>query len=156
LFDLITGMGAIAERNEAVAVERLERAIAWGAVAEDARHLVWAGSASLFRGDDRGAASLFERGAAKARADGTLGALGAGLGLLGLHHFVAQHLDQASIVSREALEFVREVGAENLAAVPLFVLAGVAAIRGDDDEAQTRAAEAQELSLAHGLMIGAA
>ena len=156
VFDLITGMGAIAERNEGLAVERLERAISWGAVAEDARHLVWAGSASLFRGDDRRASSLFERGAAKARADGALGALGAVLGILGLQHFVGQRLDQAAMVSREALEFVREVGADNLAALPLFVLAGVAAIRGDDEEALARAAEAQELSFAHGLMIGAA
>jgi len=152
----LRGLAAIAEGDQAGAVPFLETAVAFGEVADDPREVIWSASACLWLGDGRRAGLLFERGAALARESGALGLLAPALGTLGLQHFFAQRLDQAAIAGREALAFAREVGADNLAVLPQFVLAGIAAIQGDDEEATRLAYEAIEHSETHGLALGAA
>jgi DNA-binding NarL/FixJ family response regulator len=152
---LLHGLGAIAEGDQARAVPFLENAVALGEASDDPRQLVWSASACLWLGDGRRAAQLYERGAAVARARGAFGLLGPALAAVGLQHFFAQRFDLAASTSREAIAFVGEVGAVNLAALPQFVLAGVAAIQGDDEQASQLATEAIEHSETHGLVLGA-
>src|SRR5262249_9713170 len=78
------------------------------------------------------------------------------LSFLALQNFVAQRFDQAAPAAAEAVELAREVGAQNLLPLSLFVLAGIAAIRGDEEEATRHAREAFEIADAHDLPLGAA
>ena len=154
--DLLSGLGAIADRDPAAAAPRIERLLAWGALAEEPRHVVWAGSAAFWLGDAERAQTLLERGARLAREQGALGILVTALDVLGLRHYFAQRFDQAVVACREAVELNRELGSENLAQLPLFVLAAIAAIRGDDEEADRRATASLEYATAHGQLLAAA
>jgi DNA-binding NarL/FixJ family response regulator len=154
--DLLAGLGAIAERDTRTAVERLSRAVVAGTADDDPTHVAWAGSASMFLGDEEQGGVLFARAAALARARGAFGILAPALSLLGFQRLAAQQFDQAALAATEAERFSREVGSENLLPMTHFVLAHVAAIRGQDDEATGRAKAAFELANAHGLVVGAA
>jgi DNA-binding CsgD family transcriptional regulator len=153
---ILTGLGTIAEGDAVAAVPFLEQAVAAGELSDDLRQISWSGSAALWLGDERRAGVLFERGVALARARGALGILAPTLGSLGLYHFFAQRFDQAVLAGREAVDFAREVGAENMAALPLFVVAAVAAIRGEDEVATRLAGEVLERAAANGLTLAAA
>jgi DNA-binding CsgD family transcriptional regulator len=156
ILSLLKGLGAIATQNMETAVEQLGRVIAAGAELDDPRHVIWAGSAALGLGDEERARTLYVRGAAIARSQGALGNLAIALALVGLQQFIAQQFDQAAVAAAEAERLTRDVGADNLLPLPKFVLAGVAAIRGRDDETDRHAAEALAISREHGLPLGAA
>jgi DNA-binding CsgD family transcriptional regulator len=153
---LLTGLGATARGDPAEAAPLLDRVASWGALTDDPRHVAWAASAALWLGDNPRATALFERSASLARAQGALGHLAVILGALSLSHFFAQRFDQAAVAAHEAVEFTREVGADNQSTMPNFVLAAVAAIRGDDEEARRRATVALERANARGLPVAAA
>src|SRR5262245_20599528 len=70
--------------------------------------------------------------------------------------WLAERFDDAPIAAVEAVRFARELGAANVAARPLSVLAFVAAIHGDDDEARRLAGEVLEVAAPHGLRPAAA
>src|SRR5262249_40771649 len=153
--DLLTGLGATADGDPAAAAPRLERVLALGAVSEQPRLVVWAGSVAIWLGDERRAQALLERGAALSRTQGALGILVPALTGLGLRHYFAQQFDEAVAASAEAVELAREPKAENLAQLPVFVLAAVAAIRGDDAEAADQAGRSLEYTTAHGQALAA-
>jgi DNA-binding CsgD family transcriptional regulator len=155
IVDLLSGLGAIAAGDPGTARAHLERAMAFGETSEEPRDVVWAGSSALWLGDPR-AAALLERGAAVSRARGSLGILGAALGALGLQRFFTHQFDRAAQAGAESLELHREVGSENLVPLPLFVLAALAAIRGEDERATALAHEALERGKAHALPLGSA
>jgi len=154
--NLLAGLSAIARRDQATAAEKLGWVVATAADANEARHALWGGSASLWLGQDEKAGQLFAHGAALARASGAFGVLAPALTYLGLQHFIAQRFDQAALSATEAEQFAREIGADNLLPMAHFVLAGVAAVRGDDDEVNRRAGAALELATAHNLPLSAA
>ena len=154
--DLLTGMGAIAANDHDAAQLRLNRAVDAGLDLEEPQFVVWSGSAAMYLGDVPLGGRRFARGVELARARGQFGILAPALSLLGVQNFIAQRYDQALLAAAESLQFAREVGAENLTVAPQFVLAGVAAIRGQDDDAVRYAEASIELSQAHGLPVGAA
>lgn len=153
---LLSGLGALAERDTGTAITELGKVIAAGFEDSDPYHVIWAGSAAFSLGEEERAGALYSRGAELARARGSLGLLAPALGFLSLQNLLAQRLDQAVVTAAEAEQLAREAGAENLLALPWFVLAAVAAIRGHDDEARRRVSEAIALASRHGLLLAAA
>jgi tetratricopeptide (TPR) repeat protein len=154
--DLLTGMGAIAAHDYDAAQLRLNRAVDAGLDFDEPQFVVWSGSAAMYLADVQVGGRRFARGAELARVRGQFGILAPALSLLGVQNFIAQRYDQALLAAAESLQFAREVGAENLTVAPQFVLAGVAAIRGQDDDAVRYAEASLELAQAHGLAVGAA
>jgi DNA-binding CsgD family transcriptional regulator len=153
---LLSGLGALAEGDVKNASAHLAQAAAAGAGSDDPVHIIWAGSAAIFLGDEEGSGRLFGRAAALSRARGGLGALASALGVLSVQRFVAQRFDQAAAAAAEAEQFALEVGAENLTAFSQFVLAALAAIRGEDAEAVRRADASFELARVHDMPVAAA
>ena len=144
------------EGDTVTATAELDSAIARGFEDDDAYHVVWSGSAAMWLGDEERAGALYATGAALARARGSVGVLAPALGLLSLQLFIAQRFDEAGVSATEAEQMAREAGAENLIALPLFVRAAVAAIRGLDDEAQRLVSDTIALASAQGLLLAAA
>ena len=148
----LSGVGAMAAGDTEAGVPRLEAALARAESLEDPLHLLFAGHAALWLGDDDRMAAALDRGIRSARARGTLGGLTELLAVRASQFFLAQRFDGAALAATEALRFARDVGADNLAVTPLTILAYLAALRGDDDEALAMAGEALELSTARGLL----
>jgi DNA-binding CsgD family transcriptional regulator len=156
IVSLLSGLGAVAERDTETAITQLGKAIAAGFEDSDPYHVIWAGSAAFSLGDEERAGALYLRGAELARARGSLGLLAPALGYLSLRNLIAQRFDQAVLTAAEAEQLARDAGAENLIALPKFVLSAVAAIRGEDDEARRLVSETVALASAHGLLLAAA
>src|SRR5262245_16170566 len=111
---------------------------------------------AFWLGDDVRGLALAERSASVARASGEIGLLAATQGVRSSHYFMAQRFDDASVAAREAMELSREVGAENLVLIPMGVRASIAAVRGDDDEAERLAEAVIELAVPRGLGLRSA
>lgn len=149
--NVLTGIGALTEGDTERGAGLIEPVLAWAARTENPRHVVWGGSAALWLGDAERAEALFSRGASLARERGAIGILPPALRLSGVQHFFAQRFDAAVLACTEAVQLARDVGADNQIPVPLAILAKVAAIRGDYEDARRRAHEALERATAHGL-----
>jgi DNA-binding CsgD family transcriptional regulator len=153
---LLTGQGAMWRGDTELGTELLESAIAWAQTAEDPRHVSWGSRASMFLGDHVRAATLLDRAAGLARAQGAMGVLATVLGLRALQLERANRYDDAVVAASEALSIARELEAPNFIPLPLGVLAMVAAIRGRDAEVGERVDEARQIAGAHGLAVPAA
>jgi DNA-binding CsgD family transcriptional regulator len=66
-----------------------------------------------------------------------------------------QEFDEAAVAATEALQLVRELGADNLQLYPLAALAVVSAVRGDEDDTTRKAKEVLEHATANGLRLRA-
>src|SRR5262249_30842523 len=128
---------------------------AWGAAADEPRHVVWASFGAQWIGDDDRWTALVDRAAALARARGELGTLADALGMRASQLVLKQQFDEASGRASEALGLARELEAENLELYPLSALAVVAAVRGDDEEARQHAEQALATATANGLPLRA-
>ena len=147
----LAGVGAMITGDTAVAAPRLEAALERAPGLEDPLQLLFAALAALWLGDDDRMAAMLERGIRSARARGAIGPLTELLAVRSSQLLLAQRFDGAALAATEALRFAREVGAENLAATPLTVLAYLSALRGDDGEAARQVGEALDLATARGL-----
>jgi DNA-binding CsgD family transcriptional regulator len=150
---LLSGIGALGEGDAERAAALLGKAVAWGFVADDPRQVMWVGAGASWLGDDEQASALWSRAGSLARARGEIGILVPALGALGMQRFLAQRFDEAAIVTAEALELAREVRGANMEAFTLGISAGIAAVRGEDEDARARADEALEAATARGLPI---
>src|SRR5262249_45995957 len=101
-------------------------------------------------GEEREVAALSRRSASLARAQGAIGILVYALGTHAANEFVEQRFDEAELVGTEAARFAREIGAENPLSFLRALLAGVAAIRGEDEVAVRQAEGALEHATSHG------
>jgi DNA-binding CsgD family transcriptional regulator len=153
--NLLGGLTAISAGDSDRGVSLLESALAWAASADEPRYVLWAGWAAVTLGDPEQAEALFARGARLARARGAIGLLSTALRLMGLQHFLAQRFDRSALACGEAVQFARDIGAENHLPAPLAILAEIGAIHGDHDEARLRADEALEGATARGLALAA-
>jgi DNA-binding CsgD family transcriptional regulator len=151
--DALAGYGAMAEGDPARGAPLLERAVAWGSTSEDPRELLFAAVCALWLGLDEEVLAILERGGVAARNRGAVATLIELLGFRSSQLAVVQRFDGAELAAAEALRLARELGADNLVAMPLIALAHVAAVRGEDETARARAGEALELATAHGLAV---
>jgi len=131
----------------------LERAVAWALTGEDERHLFWASIGAMWVGTDERTLDLSGRAVALARRRGAISVLIPLLGARASQFFLAQRLDDALLTADEAVRFAGDLRAENWVMLPQCIQAGVAAIRGDDDEARRLAELVLEPATARGLVV---
>jgi DNA-binding CsgD family transcriptional regulator len=153
---VLVGWEAMAEGESARAAEHLEAAVAWAATAEDEQLVFWGSVGAILLGDDRAWGALINRAIALARERGALGILAESLSVRSLQLLLAQRFDEAAASAAEGADLARELGAQNFTTLPTNVLAAVAAIRGDEEEAARRAAQTVERATVHGLALQAA
>ena len=137
--------------DTAEGVGLLERAIAWAAISDEPRHVLFASLSAIWLGDDEAAGALARRAAQLARHRGELGTLAETLGGRAAHLVLAQRFEEAALVAGEAVQLARELRAENVVLIPQAVLAIVAAIQGRDAEARRHGEELLALATSKGL-----
>jgi DNA-binding CsgD family transcriptional regulator len=161
---LLVGIGSLAEGDFETAVPKLRLALELAdelvgtGVDTGPGHraplaLLFTGRAALYLGDDRAAYRAHSEAAARAREAGALGALTQILPILAITEVWAGQWDSGSATAREGLRLGRELGQDHLVAQALVLLALVAALRGDEQECRTLAAEGRELASARGLGV---
>ena len=112
--------------------------------------------AALMVGNDVGFETLLTRAISVARDRGQFGVLAEAIALRAAQLLMMQRLDEAAHAADEALQFGREVRTDNHMLMPLGVLAAVAAIRGEDEEARRRADEVLAVATKRRLVVRAA
>jgi DNA-binding CsgD family transcriptional regulator len=137
------------ERAAALLAESLE----WVADTKDTYTIYLAGVCALYLGDDRRYDALLTRALGQARTRGEIGLVAEALALRAPQLLLAQQFDEAARAAEEAVQFARELKADNFALMPLAVLAALAALRGDDEEARRRAEEAIEHASVRNLRV---
>src|SRR5262245_53303822 len=152
----LEGVGAMVAGDSERGIPLVERAIELAEPAGLERSAYFAMAGAFWLGDDVRGLALAERSASVARASGEIGLLAATQGVRSSHYFMAQRFADASVAAREAMELSREVGAENLVLIPMGVRASIAAVRGDDDEAERLAEAVIELAVPRGLGLRSA
>jgi DNA-binding CsgD family transcriptional regulator len=153
---LVTGWGALYEGENERGSELLEQAASWASGVDDERFALWGCWAAVMLGDDRRFEALLGRAIPLARSRGSIGVLTESLSVSALQLILAQRYDDAAVAALEAVRFAEELGAANFALLPANVLAVVAAVRGEDEEALRRAHEVLERSGATGQVQQAA
>jgi DNA-binding CsgD family transcriptional regulator len=148
--DFLNGLGAIAAHDLERGVARLEGIVTSAVASDDPRYGVWAALAGTLVGEERQAAGFFRHSASLARAQGAIGILIYALATHALNEFAEQRFDEAELLGVEAAQFARELGAENPLSLLRALLAGVAAIRGEDEVAVREAEAALEHATSHG------
>jgi DNA-binding CsgD family transcriptional regulator len=154
--DLLNGHRAMMDGDWPTAAALFERALVFGASSGDERAILFAAVAAWRLGDDGRAAALYARGVALARDRGALGALANIQSVRATTLLLAQRFDEAMLAATESLSLTREVGAENLVVSPLSVLGAVAAVRGDEREAERLSTESLTLANSRGMLLRAA
>ncbi len=158
LAGLLIGIGAHAAGDFETAVPKLRLALELADELDAADvtqplALLFAGRAALFLGDDRAAHRAHREAAGRARDAGALGVLTQILPILTTTEVWAGRWDSGSANAQEGLRLGREIGQHHLVAQALVLLALIAALRGDEEECRTLAAESRELASARGLGV---
>jgi DNA-binding CsgD family transcriptional regulator len=149
--DALAAVAHVRRGDAAAHRDRVEAALAWASTAEDPWRVFSISVATLFLGDDRRSGALIGRAVSLARANGQFGVLAEALAVRAVQLRMGQRFEEAEIAAGEGLQFARELGAVNVAARCMGILAFIAAVRGDDVRARTDAGEALEVAAAHGL-----
>ncbi|MET0683740.1 MAG: AAA family ATPase [Solirubrobacteraceae bacterium] len=150
---LVAGITARVEGDEPAAAAALGAAAAEGAALDDPQLVLWAGAAAFFAGDEDAATALHERAADLARAAADAAVLPFALTFLATAHLLGGRLAVAEADGREARRLAAESGQENLGAQVDAVLAGVAALRGDEAGCRELAEGARTAAAARGLVL---
>jgi DNA-binding CsgD family transcriptional regulator len=151
----LAGFAAMINGDASTGVPLLSEVVAWGARAEQPRHVVWASYGAQWLGDDEHFRTLTDRAASLARKRGELGILADTLGMRAGQLALKQQFDDASVAASEAVELARELNAVNLELYPRAALAIVSAVRGNDAEAHAHAEEVLEHATRNGLLLRA-
>jgi len=149
----LEGSDAMNSGDPARGAPLLEQAVAWALAGDDERHLFWASIGAMWVGSDQRTLDLSRRAVALARQRGAISVLTPLLGARAGQLFLAQHLDDALLAADEAVRLARDVRAENWVLLPQCIQAGIAAIRGEDDEARRLAEAVLEPATARGLVV---
>ena len=151
----LAGFAAMINGDTSEGVRLLGEVVAWGAAADEPRHVMWASYAAQWLGDEERFGALTDRAASLARQRGELGVLADTLGMRAGQLALKQRFDEASVAASEAVQLARELKADNLELYPLAALAIVSAVRGRDEEAREHAEAVLELATAKGLPLRA-
>jgi DNA-binding CsgD family transcriptional regulator len=149
----IRGFAAERDGDAALTVSVLRPAIELAAVSDDT-YAVFIGSVgAVVVGDDATYDALLGRAVSMGRARGELGLLSEAIALRAVQLATVQRYDEAAHAAMDALQFGREVRAPNHMLMPRAVLAVVAAVHGEADEARRRADEVLRVAKAHTLVV---
>ncbi|WP_217913985.1 helix-turn-helix transcriptional regulator [Miltoncostaea marina] len=148
----LAGVRRAAEGRIAEALEPLRAASAASEGEDDPRQLVWSSNADAWLGDLDRTLVLQRRAIELARARGALGTVAVALTRRGA--LLAWHgrVHEAWADGEEALRLTEEAGIENSTAQARAVLAGVAALRGDEDACREHAERALAQAARRGLL----
>jgi DNA-binding CsgD family transcriptional regulator len=116
--------------------------------------LTIAGLLWLYVGDSARAREAFGRHAAALRAKGTLAELAGIMPACAVAEVQDRALADAAVSCEDGLVLARQLGWVHAETVLLAVEARIAALRGDEETARAKAAEAQRRGLATGLVVG--
>jgi DNA-binding CsgD family transcriptional regulator len=153
LATMIAGVTARFAGDERAAAAALRSAAAQGATLEDPQLVLWAGAAAFFAGDEQAATALHERAAELARTAADASVLPFALTFLATAHLWSGRLALAEADGREARRLAGESGQENLGVQVDAVLAGVAALRGEEAACRALAEGARAAAQARGLVL---
>lgn len=154
---LVRGMSGYFAGDFALASKGLSASLALADEADAAAStayrgvLLLAGGAALFLGDDAAADRLNRRLAFRAREAGHLPLLTQALPRLALAEVGHGHWSAAAASLADGVRLAREGGQHQVVAHMISVLALIAAMRGDDEECRSLAAESTELASARRL-----
>ena len=151
----LAGFAAMINGDTSEGVRLLTDVVAWGAGADEPRHVIWASYGAQWLGDEERFGALTDRAAAMARERGEFGILADTLGMRAGQLALRQQFDEASVAASEAVQLAREIKADNLELYPLAALAIVSAVRGRDEEARRQAENVLEHATANGLRLRA-
>ena len=152
----LEGVAAMVAGDSARGIPLVEQAIELAEAAGPERSAYFAMAGAFWLGDDVRGQALGERSASLSRASGAIGQLAATQGVRSSYYFMAQRFDDAAVAAREAVELSREVGSENLVLIPFGVMASIAAVRGQDEDAERLAASVLEVAVPRGLGLRSA
>jgi DNA-binding CsgD family transcriptional regulator len=136
--------------------DELEEAFVWASSNDDPELVYVVGVALALSGDDQHFEPLNDRAVSLARTCANLGILAQALTIRAVRRAMQHRFDAAVLGAEESLQFARELGSTNFAAISLSILAYIAAVRGEDEQARRYAGEAFEIATAHGLAPRAA
>jgi DNA-binding CsgD family transcriptional regulator len=158
LMPLVQALRATARTMEGktIAGGELDAAFHWALASDAAEHVFPVAVAIAVTGDDRHFAPLLDRSVTLARVRGEFGILAEALVLGATRHVMQQRLEPALREATESLEFARDLGAANVRATGLSILALVAAFRGERHAAAQYADEVLELATTNDLAPRAA
>jgi DNA-binding CsgD family transcriptional regulator len=158
LSHFVAGMGAYFDADFADAAQKFRVALDCADEADAAASVAYrgvlllAGGAGLFLGDDRAADRLNRRLAFRAREAGHVPLLTQALPRLALAEITAGHLPTAAASLTDGIRLARQGGQHQVVSHMLAVLALIAALRGEEEECRSLAAEALELASARRLV----
>jgi DNA-binding CsgD family transcriptional regulator len=138
--DMLSGQ---AERGSAAISAALDQM----AGTSSAQWLRWAGTGSLYLGDNRRTSRLFRESARRARATGALDFLPLALSGVGTAEQVRGRFADAEVAADEGLRLARETGQRIAEGLNLTTLAAVAAFHGEDDRCRQYARAALDLAI---------
>jgi DNA-binding CsgD family transcriptional regulator len=112
----------------------------------DPLHLLWAGRAALYLGDEDTARRLYSGAIERARAGAAVGLLISLLNRVAMSDAIAGRSTEAIANATEGLRLARETSLEADTGIALFALALAHADRGDETECRDHVARAHELA----------
>jgi DNA-binding CsgD family transcriptional regulator len=149
----VTGVRARFAGDVAGAAESLTWVVHEGAGLLDPQLVVWAGAAAFFIGDEDAAVALHERAVTLARAAGDASVLPFALTFLATAHLWSGRPAVAEAEGDEARRLAQEAGQDNLVVQVDALLAGVAALRGEEERCRELADGARARARERGLVL---
>jgi DNA-binding CsgD family transcriptional regulator len=146
LANLLIGVGGLFEGKTSSELPMISEVLDHADDFDEPRWLVWAASSAGVAGDAPREADLLRRAVAIARSSGAVDNLTHVLVTVAARGVFEGRLSTAREAAWEGLTLAREAGLSNAAAIHLAVLTWVTAVRGDDLESASYAAEVNELS----------
>jgi ATP/maltotriose-dependent transcriptional regulator MalT len=151
LLSLISGVGDVFERGTAAERAWLRDFVARAVTLEDPRWLVWAGTAAALVGGEGTGSALQLKAVTRARASAEVSTLSSALEASTFAGMLEGRYGAVAADATEGLRLAREAGLRNSACHHLATLAWVAAVRGEEDECRSRAAQVADASSERGL-----
>jgi ATP/maltotriose-dependent transcriptional regulator MalT len=148
---LIVGLGSFLGGDTARATELLREGVGHAEKSDNPQAVGFAAACAMFTGDDARALTLFDRAAARARADGAVTALPAVLAPKSSLEMWTGRFTSAAAHATEGLRLARDTGQDNPACHFLAVLAWIAAVRGREEECRELATDALAHAIGHRL-----
>ncbi|HUG86584.1 MAG TPA: LuxR C-terminal-related transcriptional regulator, partial [Euzebya sp.] len=146
MVQLLTGAAAMLADDLARGARLLEAVVAKAQTLTDPVHLLWAGWAALYMGDEVTAREVYRGAIERARSGGAVGLLISLLNRVAMSDAIAGHSAEAIANATEGLRLASETSLEADSGIAMFALALAHADRGEEAQCHGHAAQAQALA----------
>jgi tetratricopeptide (TPR) repeat protein len=151
VLDLVAGLAAFHRRDLPQGYALLGAYVRRAGHTDDVRHLIWAGGAAVFLGDEVEASRYYARAVSLARRTGALGLLPWALGLLAMAEAHSGQIAVAESDAREGSRLAEELAQTHWLSINLAALARIAAYRGRQEDCWMLTDQVIDSALRHGL-----